>query len=368
MKPAPASAEWVQQCINYTGKNHVVNCLGNRAEDPYFISTYNNGSRNLYTGNFWDGTDPVELPEGEVVYNLPYTDEQCSDLYTGSYSMSFPVDSVNTDVVDLGSCQLQQTDFEGEGKNIGVCTFSEDGESQNCFSDWQGVSTGQVNEISFDDLGYEDTPATQAEKSDEVPEYLTPTSDPSSCSSGSMSAGGQSYCVDTSSVVVTDLSGSAWTGSSGGGSGGDGDGDGDGEGDGSGDGEGDGEGQCDPETDGECDGEATECLPGMSCYVPTDEQVEAKFFDYFPGSVDNTQVTEYDASDFELDGEYESGLTSGSCPAPVPVTLALGGNSHTFEITFEFFCQFALLIRGLVLASCSFLAANIIYRGVVTLV
>lgn len=313
---------------------------------------------NLMTSNQSDETPVL----GETVYGIAMTDEQCSSVYSGSYSLSFAASELGSSSVPAGACNIIPSSGDQSGA---VCTDLDGDEIYSCYSDWESVSSGEINVLEFDDSSSFPTGGDSGvDQSDDVPEYLTETDDPASCTSGSLSAGGVSYCVDTSSVSVTDLSGSAWTG----GSSGDGDGDGDSDGDGSGDGEGDTDGQCDPETDGECEGESTECLPGMSCYVPTDAQVEAKFFDYFPGSVDNTQVTEYDASDFELDGEYETGLTSGSCPAPVPVTLALGGNSHTFEITFEFFCQFALLIRGLVLASCSFLAANIIYRGVVTLV
>ncbi|WP_417799115.1 hypothetical protein [Terasakiella pusilla] len=234
-----------------------------------------NGAFDFYRTYFvdWQIDMHNSLPTDETAYAHVYTDEECASIYEGSYSMSFPADAADIDSVDLGSCKLEQTSLDGDGKGIGVCTFSEDGATQSCFSDWTATSTGVVNELSLGDDLVIGSDMGEAEKSDDVPDYLTQTDDVSSCGGSSVSLGGASYCVNTTNVEVTDLGGSAW--SAGGGSGsGDGDGDGDGTGDGEGDGEGDGDGTGTGTGDGDGDGSCTEGQTCTTVNIPSGYETE----------------------------------------------------------------------------------------------
>lgn len=60
--------------------------------------------------------------------------------------------------------------------------------------------------------------------------------------------------------------------------------------------------------------------------------------------------------------DYDSGLsTSGSCPQPVSVTLPL--YSAEFEVSYQGFCDFASMIRSLVIAAAYMSSAFLVFRG-----
>lgn len=203
---------------------------------------YQNGD--LYYNN--DSSSISDSDLEELTFNYVYSDEQCDSLYSGAYTMTVQEGQTS---VDLGSCSISV----GGGDGVGVCTINDDG-SQNCAYDWSGSSTGQVNTINLDG----GLPTDGAEISDEMPDYLSQSSDGgASCASGYVTLGGATYCVDQSSVTVTDIDGNPFSAGGGGG-----DSDGDGDGDGAGDGDGTGDGTDDGTGDGTGDGS---CAEGQTC-------------------------------------------------------------------------------------------------------
>ncbi len=128
-------------------------------------------------------------------------------------------------------------------------------------------------------------------------------------------------------------------GGDGGGDGGSGGGDGGGDGEGDGDGDGDGDG-------GPGDGGENPSLPGDPQY---------------PGDVPMPYMDPPIPSSYL--GQWSSGLGNGSCPATKVVTVALGGISTSVNFEFKPLCDFALMIRGLVIA-CAGIAAAYIVAGV----
>jgi len=127
-------------------------------------------------------------------------------------------------------------------------------------------------------------------------------------------------------------------GDGGGGGGGGGGGDGDGEGDGDGDGDGDDD-----------DGEEGEEPGGEQPNVPSPEYEGDIPFPWLDGQMPSSS-----------EGQWSSGLGNGSCPAPKSVSVGVGGYSASLEISFKPLCDFALLIRGIVLAVSAVVSAYII--------
>ncbi|MEX5404625.1 virulence factor TspB C-terminal domain-related protein [Stenotrophomonas sp. WED208] len=62
-------------------------------------------------------------------------------------------------------------------------------------------------------------------------------------------------------------------------------------------------------------------------------------------------------------GQWSSGLGGGSCPAAKVVTIGVGPVSTSVSFEFKPLCDFAQMIRGLVIA-CAALAAAYIVSGV----
>ena len=189
--------------------------------------------------------------------------------------------------------------------------------------------------------------------------------------------------------------------------GGDGDGDGDGSGDGDGDGDGNGEcdpetedcGGCDPETEdcGECDpseedcgeadggncskeekippscdGDPIQCVIQESSWLTQCEQLLwqedlSGDDDYNDGDslLDDSELNTLEYYTHEVDGSdtgIDSGLFGGgggSCPPDR--TISVMGGSISFS--FSMICEFALMIRPLVIALAYFSAALIYIRG-----
>lgn len=135
----------------------------------------------------------------------------------------------------------------------------------------------------------------------------------------------------------------------GGGSGGDGDGRGDGGGDGDGDGGGNGDGDSDGGEDGDGDGDGDGENPSLP-ENPT-----------YPGDVPMPYADPPVPSSYL--GQWSSGLGGGSCPAAKVVTIGVGSVSTSVSFEFKPLCDFAQMIRGLVIA-CAALAAAYIVSGV----
>lgn len=317
---------------------------------PYYIKK---GGANTYGGNkytlYYDPDGDGGIPDGETVYNATYTDEQCSALYAGTYSVSFPVSASDTTFVSAGACALYQVPDEN---GIGSVCSNPDSETQSCFGDWDSVSTGNVNTMDFgaiEDAAASDTDLDQVDytdsddlqSSDDVPDYLTQTDDPSSCANGSMTAGGVSYCVDTSSVTVTDFSGSAWTG----GGSGDGDSEGEGEGDGSGDGEGDGSGDG---ADGSGDGEGS-CAEGQTCTtvnIPSGYETES--------TVESVMASFQTQLDEAPIMNMMPNLPSGSTASCSPISFSIGWIINgSFELDY---CSWLINsgVLGIITSICMF--------------
>lgn len=122
----------------------------------------------------------------------------------------------------------------------------------------------------------------------------------------------------------------------GGGDGGGGNGDGDGgEGGGDGDGDGDGDGNGEP--------------GGEQPNIPSPEYEGDIPFPWLDGQIPSSS-----------EGQWSSGLGNGSCPATKSVSVGVGGYSTTIEFSFKPLCDFAILIRGLVLAISAVVSAYII--------
>ncbi|HHA2593351.1 TPA: virulence factor TspB C-terminal domain-related protein, partial [Stenotrophomonas maltophilia] len=62
-------------------------------------------------------------------------------------------------------------------------------------------------------------------------------------------------------------------------------------------------------------------------------------------------------------GQWSSGLGNGSCPSAKVVSVAVGGFGTSINFEFKPLCDFALMIRGLVIA-CAGIAAAYIVSGV----
>lgn len=122
----------------------------------------------------------------------------------------------------------------------------------------------------------------------------------------------------------------------GGGDGGGGNGDGDGgEGGGDGDGDGDGDGNGEP--------------GGEQPNIPSPEYEGDIPFPWLDGQIPSSS-----------EGQWNSGLGNGSCPATKTVSVGIGGYAASVEFSFRPLCDFAILIRGLVLAISAVVSAYII--------
>lgn len=134
-----------------------------------------------------------------------------------------------------------------------------------------------------------------------------------------------------------------------GGGNGDGGGDGGGNGEGGGNGDGDGGGNSDGGGDGDGDGDGDGENPSLP-ENPT-----------YPGDVPMPYADPPIPSSYL--GQWSSGLGGGSCPAAKVVTIGVGSISTSVSFEFKPLCDFAQMIRGLVIA-CAALAAAYIVSGV----
>ncbi|HGM5957535.1 TPA: virulence factor TspB C-terminal domain-related protein [Stenotrophomonas maltophilia] len=134
-----------------------------------------------------------------------------------------------------------------------------------------------------------------------------------------------------------------------GGGNGDGGGDGGGNGEGGGNGDGDGGGNSDGGGDGDGDGDGDGENPSLP-ENPT-----------YPGDVPMPYADPPIPSSYL--GQWSSGLGGGSCPAAKVVTIGVGPVSTSVSFEFKPLCDFAQMIRGLVIA-CAALAAAYIVSGV----
>lgn len=328
-----------------------------------------------------DGLFHPDYPPVGPVYGVSYTDEQCQAAYSGLPFGNGGVSRIHGATVQTAMAGITQ----------GSCIFTanpDDLECYNnsgfkfCYSDWFLSSSGDVNTV--------DSPGENVDS--EVPQHLEPTSDPSSCASGSIAYDGQSYCYvggagddlshwdsDTGTVQpgpvgdipppsATDTDGDGipdvndptpGTGDTvGGGSDGSGGTTTEPGGDyGSGGQFGDSGGsQGDGDGDGTDDGACTVFLGDAVCDwmfgVPTEPVQPA------------LPVESVDADDLAVD--FNSGLsTTASCPPPETVNVAFGDFSKLVEIPYTNICLFAEMIRGLVIAAAYMSAAFITYRGVI---
>lgn len=139
-------------------------------------------------------------------------------------------------------------------------------------------------------------------------------------------------------------SGSGGDGGGDNGSGGDG-----GSGGGDGGGDGDGDGNSDGGGDGDGDGDGTGENPSLP-ENPT-----------YPGDIPMPYADPPIPSSYL--GQWSSGLGGGSCPAAKVVTVGLGPVSTSVSFEFKPLCDFALMIKGLVIA-CAAIAAVYIVAGV----
>lgn len=138
-------------------------------------------------------------------------------------------------------------------------------------------------------------------------------------------------------------------GGDGGGNGDGGGGDGGGNGEGGGNGDGDGGGNSDGGGDGDGDGDGDGENPSLP-ENPT-----------YPGDVPMPYADPPIPSSYL--GQWSSGLGGGSCPAAKVVTIGVGPVSTSVSFEFKPLCDFAQMIRGLVIA-CAALAAAYIVSGV----
>lgn len=136
-----------------------------------------------------------------------------------------------------------------------------------------------------------------------------------------------------------------------GGGGGDGDGGGDGgsNGEGGGNGDGDGGGNSDGGGEGDGDGDGDGENPSLP-ENPT-----------YPGDIPMPYADPPIPSSYL--GQWSSGLGGGSCPAAKTITVGVGSISTSVSFEFKPLCDFAQMIRGLVIA-CAALAAAYIVSGV----
>ncbi len=145
------------------------------------------------------------------------------------------------------------------------------------------------------------------------------------------------------------------TGGGDGDGGGDGGGDGDGSGDGGGNGEGggNGDGDGDGDSDGGEDGDGDGDGDGENPSLPENPT--------YPGDVPMPYMDPPIPSSYL--GQWSSGLGGGSCPAAKVITVGVGPVSTTVSFEFKPLCDFALMIKGLVIA-CAGIAAAYIVAGV----
>ena len=104
--------------------------------------------------------------------------------------------------------------------------------------------------------------------------------------------------------------------------------------------------------DGDGDGDGTGDPGGEQPNVPSPEYPGDIPMPWAEGTIPSTP-----------DGQWSSGLGGGSCPASKSVAVGLGGVSTTVNFSFQPLCDFATLIRGLVLA-CAAIASAYIIAGV----
>jgi hypothetical protein len=62
----------------------------------------------------------------------------------------------------------------------------------------------------------------------------------------------------------------------------------------------------------------------------------------------------------DFDQKWSSGLGGGSCPPPISVSVPVPGGSVGIEFSYEFLCQFATILRPLVIAMAAIMAAVIV--------
>ncbi len=147
--------------------------------------------------------------------------------------------------------------------------------------------------------------------------------------------------------------GSETGGGDGGGDGGGGDGDGGGDGGGNGEGGGDGDGDGDGDSDGGGDGDGDGDGDGENPSLPENPT--------YPGDIPMPYADPPIPSSYL--GQWSSGLGGGSCPAAKTITVGVGSVSTSVSFEFKPLCDFAQMIRGLVIA-CAALAAAYIVSGV----
>ncbi|WP_157957016.1 hypothetical protein [Salinicola salarius] len=117
------------------------------------------------------------------IYNYVFTDEQCQSAYGGSGDINgLPSNFSPGGTVSTGACEITDAD------NALVCSVNPDGTKQCRSEHWFATSTGNDNSIdgSMSLVTFDDD------------SLFTPTDDPSSCSGGYYSSGGNSYCYNGS--------------------------------------------------------------------------------------------------------------------------------------------------------------------------
>ncbi|WP_353979476.1 hypothetical protein [Salinicola endophyticus] len=132
-----------------------------------------------YSWSAWEG-DPKDIPAEDLakgVYNIEYSDDQCRSIYDGkTVGVAVPSNALDspTTVVTVAGCKLYQT------PGVTFCTNFDNG-TQNCYTEWKAESTGETSKF---DAGVSSTTSSPFQLTD----------NPSSCSKGSYSSGGKSYC------------------------------------------------------------------------------------------------------------------------------------------------------------------------------
>lgn len=335
--------------------NQYLSTIENRAGDAYvYYQTW--GSKFLQASSTVQGItfgaaywrmlridyDPVnpQLPAGSTggssVYGVPATDQQCQSQYSGSFTRIPNID-LNQALagVDIGACRFVANPNDTE-------CYNNDG-NQFCYSTWDVSSNGNN--------WYPGNPGNPVPTND-LPEYLTPTDDTSSCEYGSVAYGGQSYCYNSDVSDSTERSPGYGSGGTGGGDDGGGDGGSGGDGDGSGGGSGG--------TGGGGYGDINIEVPGLEEILSWLQTEPSEAEPDYPEDGLDAITREINVEDYTVN--WSSGLSGGSCPGPEVVGL---GRYGSITISYDGFCQFAGLLRYLVIAAAYASAAFLTFRGLV---
>ncbi|WP_210725885.1 hypothetical protein [Modicisalibacter radicis] len=174
---------WVDSCVNHSRWEGYswyedVSFIVYGTEDPYYKA--------ILKVYFWQ-PKASDIPSSAFpdapVFDHIYTDEQCQAQYGHATVLKGEFEAPP---YDQGACSLTPS-----GKGVGVCTKTnangDTAPAGQCYltGDFDATSTGEVNDTD-----------SNVEPSDDLPDYLTETDDPATCSGGYVGSGGSYYCYD----------------------------------------------------------------------------------------------------------------------------------------------------------------------------